>query len=134
VTYGYTVAAAGALLKRNPGMIFVYISGAGTDSTERGRTMWARVKGKTENALLGMPFRAAYMLRPGYIQPLHGIRSKTGWYQAMYTFLAPLYPIWKAVIPQYVTTTEQLGKAMIAVAKRGAAKRVLESRDINGIG
>lgn len=134
VTYGFTLAAAEMLVKLNPEMTFAYVSGAGADSTERGRTMWARVKGKTENALLGMPFKAAYMLRPGYIQPMHGIRSQTGWYQALYTVMAPLYPMWKAVLPNYVTTTEQLGRAMIAVAKKGAKKRVLECRDINEIG
>ena len=133
VTYGYTLAAAEMLVRLNPGMTFEYVSGAGTDSTERGRAMWARVKGKTENALLGMPFKAAYMLRPGYIQPMHGIRSKTGWYQALYTVMAPLYPMWKAVTPNYVTTTEQLGRAMIAIAKKGAARRVLECRDINAM-
>ncbi len=134
VTYGFTLAAAEMLVNLNPEMTFAYVSGAGADSTERGRTMWARVKGKTENALLGMPFKAAYMLRPGYIQPMHGIRSKTGWYQALYTVMAPLYPMWNAVLPNYVTTTEQLGRAMIAVAKKGAKKRVLECRDINEIG
>ncbi len=130
VTYGYTLAAAETLVKRNPGMTFEYISGAGTDSTEQGRVMWARVKGKTENALLRMPFKAAYMFRPGYIQPVDGIRSKTGWYRAMYTVMSPLFPVLKAVLPNYVTTTEQLGRAMIAVAKKGANKKVLESREI----
>ena len=134
VTYGYVVTTAEALVKLNPGMTFEYISGAGTDSTEQGRVMWARVKGKTENALLRMAFKSSYMLRPGYIQPMHGIRSKTGWYQAVYTVLSPLYPAMKAIFPKYVTTTEQLGRAMIAVAKKGAKKRVLEVRDINEIG
>ena len=134
VTFGYAVTAGETLAKQNPGMTFEYISGAGTDSTEQGRVMWARVKGKTENALLRMPFKAAYMLRPGYIQPMHGIRSKTGWYQAMYTVMSPLYPILSAVAPNYVTTTEQLGRAMIEVARSGAKKRVLEVRDINETG
>jgi uncharacterized protein YbjT (DUF2867 family) len=133
ITYGCTLAAARALVRQNPGMTFEFISGAGTDSTEKGRSMWARVKGKAENALLGMPFKAVYVLRPGFIQPLHGIKSKTGLYQAVYTLMAPLYPLWKTLLPDYVTTTEQLGRAMIAVAKNGAAKRVLESRDIHGI-
>jgi uncharacterized protein YbjT (DUF2867 family) len=134
ITYGYTMAAARALVRLNPGMTFEFISGAGTDSTEKGRSMWARVKGKTENALLGMLFKAVYVLRPGFIQPLHGIKSKTSLYQAFYTVMSPLYPLWKALLPDYVTTTEQLGRAMIAVARNGATKRVLESRDINGIG
>ncbi len=134
VTYGYTMAAAGILAKLNPQMTFLYVSGAGTDSSEKGRSMWARVKGKTENDLLRLPFKAAYMVRPGYIQPMHGIRSKTGWYQTMYTVMAPLYPLWNVVLPNYVTTTEKLGRAMIAVAKNGAAKRILENKDINASG
>jgi uncharacterized protein YbjT (DUF2867 family) len=134
VTYGYAMAAAKALMGLNPQMIFEYVSGTGTDSTEQGRTMWARVKGKTENELLGLAFRGAYMFRPAYIQPLHGVKSKTDWYQVIYAVMAPLYPVWKALLPDYVTSTEQVGKAMIAVAKHGAAKRVLENRDINELG
>jgi uncharacterized protein YbjT (DUF2867 family) len=114
-------------------MAFLYVSGAGTDSSERGRVMWARVKGKTENALLQLPFKAAYMLRPAYIQPMHGIRSKQKLYRALYAVMAPLYPVWKALFPKYVTTTEQVGRAMIKIAKLGAPKHVLENRDINRI-
>jgi hypothetical protein len=95
--------------------------------------MWARGKGKTENALLAMPFKAVYMFRPGYIQPLHGVRTKTRWYGAMYAVVAPLYPVLKKLFPHSVTTTEQLGRAMINVTKTGFPKRVLESSDINGI-
>ena len=133
MTYDLTVAVAGRLLKVNPNMIFVYVSGANTDSTERGRSMWARVKGKTENALLAMPFKAAYMFRPGYIQPLHGVRTKTPWYGAVYAMMAPLYPMWKLLFPKYVTTTECLGRAMLNVVKRRASKTVLENDDINVI-
>ena len=114
-------------------MTFVYVTGAGTDSSERGRTMWARVKGKTENALLQMPFKAAYMFRPGYIQPLHGIRTKTKWAGAMYAVIGPLYPLWKLLFPKYVTTTECIGRAMLKVAKQGAPKHVLEVSDINSL-
>jgi uncharacterized protein YbjT (DUF2867 family) len=134
VTYDYAMAAARALAGRNPGMTFVFVSGAGTDGTERGRTMWARVKGKTENALLGMPFRAAYMFRPAYIQPLHGIASPARATRILYAVMAPLYPVWKRLFPRYVTTTEQMGRAMLEVARRGAGKRVLENHDINEIG
>ena len=130
VTYDFTMAAAETLARRNPGMTFLYISGAGTDGTERGRVMWARVKGATENALLRLPFKAAYMFRPAYIQPLHGIRSSTGWTRALYAVMGPLYPVWKKLFPGYVTTTEELARAMICVAKHGAAKRILESREI----
>jgi len=112
-------------------MIFCYVSGAGTDSSENGRSMWARVKGMTENRLLEMPFKAAYMFRPGYIQPMKGVRSKTRLYQALYTVMAPLYPVWKTLFPNLVTTTEKVGLAMIRVAAEGFPKQVLETRDIN---
>jgi uncharacterized protein YbjT (DUF2867 family) len=131
IAYDLTIAAAQTLAKLNPNMTFIYISGAGTDSTERGGTMWARVKGRTENALLRLPFKATYMFRPGYIQPLHGIKSKTNWYRALYAIVSPIYPLLQALFPKYVTTTEQLGRAMIQVAKHGAPKQVLEVEDIH---
>jgi hypothetical protein len=93
--------------------------------------MWARVKGKTENALLNLPFKAAYMFRPGVIQPLHGIQSRTSGYRIFYFVTKPLLPIIRRLFPQYVTTTELLGRAMIRVAQSGYPKRVLETRDIN---
>jgi uncharacterized protein YbjT (DUF2867 family) len=133
VTYDLTISVARMLSRLNPGMTFIYVSGAGTDSTERGRTMWARVKGKTENALLQMPFKAAYMFRPAYIQPLHQSRTKTKWYGVVYAIVGPLYPVWKLLFPKYVTTTECVGRAMLKVAKRGAPKPVLESQDISRI-
>ncbi len=133
VTYDLTIAAAKVLVRLNPAMTFIYVSGAGTDSTERGRMMWARVKGQTENALLQMPFRAAYMFRPAYIQPLHGIKTKARWYAAVYAVMAPLFPLWKVLLPKYVTTTECVGRAMLEVTRHGAAKRVLENQDINAI-
>ena len=95
--------------------------------------MWARVKGETENALRQLPFRASYAFRPGFIQPLHGIRSKTRLYRLAYGVMGPLYPVLKALAPKYVTTTEQMGRAMILVALKGAPKPVLESGDINAI-
>jgi len=131
VTYDITMAAAEPLARLNPEMTFVFVSGAGTDSTETGRVMWARVKGKAENALSRLPFKAAYMFRPGVIQPLHGIQSRTALYRIPYLILRPLIPWLRRKFPRYVTTTEQLGRAMIGVAKHGAAKRVLESEDIN---
>jgi uncharacterized protein YbjT (DUF2867 family) len=134
VTYDLTMAAAGAVLRNNPGSTFVFVSGARTDSTEQGRMMWARVKGRTENALLRMPFKAAYMFRPGYIQPLHGIVSSTKLLRALYAVAGPLYPVWKTLFPDQVTTTEVLGRAMVRVAKHGAPQRVLENRDINAVG
>ncbi|HMJ19861.1 MAG TPA: NAD(P)H-binding protein [Gemmatimonadaceae bacterium] len=131
VTYDITMAVAEPLARLNPDMTFIFVSGAGTDSTERGRSMWARVKGKTENALLRLPFKAAYMFRPGVIQPMHGVKSKTALYRIPYLILRPLTPWLRKRFPQYVTTTEQLGRAMIVVAKYGAPKSVLESSDIN---
>jgi len=133
VTYDLTIAAAQTLARLNPGMTFIYVSGAGTDSSGRGRSMWARVKGETENALLRLPFKAAYMFRPGLIQPLHGIRSKTRLYRIFYAALGPFISLLIAAFPKYVTTTEQLGRAMIGVARHGAPKPVLESQDINAI-
>jgi uncharacterized protein YbjT (DUF2867 family) len=133
VTYGITVAAAETLCRLNPQMTFIYVSGAGTDSSERGRTMWARVKGKTENALLRLPFKAAYMFRPGVIQPLHGVRSKTASYRVLYALTGPLLPWLRRALPDYITTTEQIGRAMLAVAQHGASKPVLESKDITAI-
>jgi uncharacterized protein YbjT (DUF2867 family) len=131
LTYDITMAAARVLAKLNPQMVFVYVTGRGTDSTEQGRSMWARVKGKTENDLLKLPFKAAYMFRPAGIQPLHGIRSKTAWYQAVYVLAAPLLTLLNRIAPKYVTTTEQVGRAMIKVARDGFPKPVLESEDIS---
>jgi uncharacterized protein YbjT (DUF2867 family) len=134
LTYDLTLTAAGALLAGADRPIFCYVSGDGTDSTERGRMMWARVKGATENALLRMPFKAAYMFRPGYIQPLRGVTSKTRLYQAVYTVLGPLYPMLRRIAPRHVTTTVALGRAMIQIAFRGGPKPILDSDDINRLG
>jgi hypothetical protein len=105
----------------------------GTDSSEHGRSMWARVKGKTENELLRLGFRAAYMFRPGAIVPLHGVKSKTKLYRVFYVLLGPLLPVLKALFPKYVTTTEQIGRAMLTVAKQGWPKPVLETFDIDKV-
>jgi len=131
VTYDLTVEVGRALSRLNPGMTFIYVSGAGTDSSERGRSMWARVKGRTENALLRMPFKAAYMFRPGVIRPLHGIRSKTPSYRILYAVMAPFVLLVTAVAPDTITTTEKMGRAMIHAAERGAPKSLLSTRDIN---
>jgi uncharacterized protein YbjT (DUF2867 family) len=133
VTYGITLAAAGTLSRLNPQMTFVYVSGAGTDSSEQGRVRWARVKGRTENALLRLPFKAAYMFRPGVIQPLHGIKAKTPVYRIFYTLAKPLLTALRWAFPAHILTTEQIGRAMLAVARHGAPKRVLESKDISAI-
>ena len=133
ITFDLTMSVATRLARLDPDMSFVYVSGTGTDRTEYGRAMWARVKGKTENALLALPLRA-YMFRPGVIVPLHGIRSKTGWYRAFYALLTPLSPVLRKVFPKSVTTTEHVGRAMIAVARHGYVNRVIETRDIDKLG
>jgi len=132
ITYGFTMAAARILAKLNPAMTFIYVSGAGTDSSEHGRSMWARVKGKTENELLRLPFRA-FMLRPGLIVPLHGIKSKTKLYRVLYMLLGPV-PLWLyRLFPKYVTTTERLGRVMLQIARTGYPKSVLETDDISQV-
>jgi uncharacterized protein YbjT (DUF2867 family) len=131
VTYGFALAAAEALVKLNPNMTFVYVSGMGTDGTGKGSTMWARVKGETENALFELPFKAAFMFRPGGIVPGPGIRSKTKLYQFFYTVLGPVLPLLQSMAPKYITTTGRIGQAMIKLARDGGAKRVLETEDIN---
>ena len=134
VTYEFTMAAAQTLVRLNAAMTFVYVSGAGTDSSEAGRSMWARVKGKTENALLRLPFKAAYMFRPAGIQPMHGERSKTAAYRAAYIVTKPLLPLLRRFFPDYIVTTEELGRAMIRVARTGSPKKILESSDIRDLG
>ena len=134
VTYDLTIGVAKILARQNPGMTFVYVSGLGTDSTEKGRSMWARVKGRTENALRALPFKAVFLFRPGFIQPLHGITSRTRLYRLAYVLAAPLTPIFRALAPGAVTTTEKVGRAMLAVAKRGAPTPFLENRDLNRLG
>ncbi len=133
ITYDITLSVAQTLSKLNPNMTFIYVTGAGTDSTEKGRTMWARVKGKTENDLLRLPFKAAYMFRPGGIIPLHGVKSKTKIYQLVYDVTRPIYPLLKKLFPNSITTSEQLGRAMIKVARLGYPKSIMESSDINNI-
>jgi uncharacterized protein YbjT (DUF2867 family) len=133
VTYDLTLAAAQALAPLNPQMTFIYVSGSGTDSSEQGRMMWARVKGKTENALLRLPFKAAYMFRPGFIQPLHGIQSKTPLYRRFYAITNWLFPLFRRLLPSQILTSEELGRAMLIAAKDGASKPVLETRDIRGL-
>jgi len=126
ITYDLTMQVANTLVKINPEMTFCYVSGAGTDSTEKGRIMWARVKGKTENDLINLPFRASYMFRPGYIQPTAGLKNA----YKIYKIVGPFYPIWNTFFPKYVCTLEQLGLAMINSTLHGSDKQVLECKDI----
>ncbi|WP_438305703.1 epimerase [Streptomyces sp. HUAS TT11] len=134
ITYDFTLSAALVLSANNPGLTFTYVSGEGTDSSENGRTMWARVKGRTENALLALPMNA-YMFRPGYIQPLHGAVSRTRVYRLGYALTSWLYPLLRRVAPGHTTTTDHLGRAMLALTRPGTtAGRILYSRDINRLG
>lgn len=130
ITYDYTLAAARALLASSPGLTFAYVSGVGTDGTGRTRMMWARVKGETENALLELSPRA-YAFRPAFVFPLPGTKAKTKSYVLLYRIVTPLYPLLRRVVPRYVTTTVQLGNAMLQIARAGAPRRVLETTDIN---
>jgi uncharacterized protein YbjT (DUF2867 family) len=133
ITYDMTLAAAHALVQASPGMTFIYVSGAGTDGSERGRSMWARVKGRTENALLKLPFKATYMFRPGMIRPMHGVVSRTRLYRVLYATMGWLYPMFKLLFPKWTTTSEVMGRAMLVAARRGAPKPVLETADINAL-
>ncbi|MGW3345461.1 epimerase [Nonomuraea rubra] len=130
ITYDFTLSVGETLARLSPGSRFVYVSGAGTNA--EGRAMWARVKGQTENALLALPLEA-YMFRVGFVQPMHGVRSRTRLYQAAYVITRPLFPVLRRLVGGGVTTTEQVGRAMIAVAERGAAKRILGPADINAL-
>jgi uncharacterized protein YbjT (DUF2867 family) len=133
VTYDLTVAFADALGKQSPGLTFVFVSGRGTDETEKGSVMWARVKGAAENYVRRAGFKAAYMFRPGIIEPMHGIVSRTRAYRVLYVVLRPLVALIKLFFPASITTTERVGRAMLVAAKRGAPKEILENPDINAL-
>jgi nucleoside-diphosphate-sugar epimerase len=126
ITYDLTMNFANTLVKLNPDIIFCYVSGVGTDSTEKGKSMWARVKGKTENDLLKLPFKDAYIFRPGYIQPTKGLKNA---YRA-YKIFAPFYPIVKLLFSKYATTLKEIGQAMINVTLYSSERKILECKDI----
>jgi len=126
ITYNLTLAAAGTLARLNKEMTFCYVSGQGTDSSETGRLMWARIKGKTENELLRLPFKDAYMFRPGFIKPIKGLKNAYTVSKAVGIF----YPVLKTLFPKYVCTLDNLGLAMIHAAERGFSKKILENKDI----
>ncbi|HEY3822474.1 MAG TPA: NAD(P)H-binding protein [Polyangiaceae bacterium] len=132
VTYDIAVAAARALVAANPTMTFVFVSGAGTDATSK--TMWARVKGETEKAILDLPFARKYAFRPAFVRPMHGVTSRTRAYRVLYAVTRPVMPVLSALAPRYVTTTERIGRAMLSVARKGSSKAILESGDINAVG
>jgi uncharacterized protein YbjT (DUF2867 family) len=130
LTHELTTSVAQTLIRLNPAMCFVYVSGSGTDSSEKGSSMWARVKGRTENALLAMPFRSAFMFRPGFIVPLDGIQSKTRSYRIFYSVLTPVLPLLRRMFPQSILTTREIGEAMLIAARSGPEKRVMETGDM----
>lgn len=130
LTYDFTLALARKLVQLNPEMTFNYVSGVGTDSTEKGRTMWARVKGKTENDLLNLGFKQAFMFRPGVIIPLRGIKSRTKLYQFMYDYFMWGIKLMKYISPNSIVTTTQLGQAMINSALKGYPEKIIHPKDI----
>ena len=130
LTYDFTMSLANTLYEMSPNLTLTYTSGQGTDSTEKGKTMWARVKGKLENDLLALGFKGAYMFRPGVIIPLRGIRSRTKLYQFFYDYLLWLIKLMKLVFPNSIVNTTQLGLSMIQVAKEGYAQNILDPIDI----
>lgn len=130
MTYDLTLNFAKTIIELNKDMTFNYVSGAGTDSSEKGRSMWARVKGKTENDLIKMPFKAAYAFRPGYIHPMPGMKNTL----KAYKYLGFLYPVFKTVFPAYVCTLSDIGTSMIKVCMEGYSKKVLECKDITLLG
>lgn len=132
ITYDMTLAVATTLARLNAQMVFVYVSGVGADTNETSRVMWQRVRGKTENALLKLPFRGVYIFRPGMIQPV-GVKSKTTAYRWFYNLAKPIMPLLKAMLPDQILSTPQVGQAMLAAVRNGAQKRVLESPDINAL-
>ena len=120
-----------AIRSVSPDLTFCFVSGAGSDSSEQGSVMWARVKGKAENAILGMGFKAAYVFRPGFILPMKGVRSKTKLYQFFLDLLGPLLPAIRRLFPNQITTTVNIGRAMIQVVESGSGKRILDPEDMN---
>ena len=133
LTVDLTKAILDAVIEVSPRVTICFVSGQGTDSTEKGRVMWARVKGEAENYVLVLSV-PSYMFRPGFIQPLKGVRSKTTLYQALYTVLAPISPLLRRIFPGAITTTVAVGQAMIRVVRERPEQRVLETRDIQRLG
>ena len=130
ITYELTLNFAKTLVQLNSELVFTYVSGSGTDSSEKSKLHWARVKGKTENDLLKLPFKDAYMYRPGYIHPIKGLQNS----YRIYKVLSPFYPIFEKLFPKYVSTLEELGRSMINVSLNGYEKKVLECVDIRKTG
>lgn len=126
IAYTLTMSFARKLAEVNPDMTFCYVSGAGTDSTEKGRMMWARVKGKTENDLLKLPFKAVYNFRPGFLRPTSGAKNS----KRFYAWLNPFFPVFRFFFPRYFLYLKELAIAMIHVSVKGYDKQILEAGDI----
>ena len=133
VTYDLTMAAAKILLEMNPGMIFIYVSGQGADSSEKGTVMWARVRGKLENALIRLPFRSVYILRPGAIIPMYGIESKTDLYRWTYRLIRPLLVLFRPLFKNHISSTDQIGQVMLKLTLQGDSSKILNPRDFERI-
>lgn len=131
ITYDLTIHLAGILSELNENMCFIYVSGTGTSTSEKSRMRWANVKGKTENDILKLPFKEAYMFRPGFIQPKKGIVSRTRLYRFIYFITSPLFPVFRILFPTMITNTVFVGKAMINAVLHGYHKKWLENKDIN---
>ena len=129
-TYDTTIHFANVVLQQNPQITFIYVSGASTDSSEKGRMMWARVKGRTENALMKMPFKNVYNFRPGFMKPTPGQKNAL----KMYKYVGWMYPFLKVILPNSTSTLKQVGQAMINALINGSDKQILEVRDINKLG
>ncbi|MEV1159787.1 NAD-dependent epimerase/dehydratase family protein [Micromonospora chokoriensis] len=129
VSYDYPLAAARLLAEVSPRVTFVYVSGVGTDSSGQGRVMWARVKGRTENAIMEL-LPNGYAARPGFIQPTYGALSRTRAYRIGYAVTRPLFPVLRRLLPNHVTTTDGIGRAMLRVAREGSPTRVLGNREL----
>ena len=133
ITYDFTLAAAQALAAINPGLVFCYVSAEGADSSETGRLMWARVRGKTENDLLKLALAGAYSFRIGYVHPVKGVTAQVSWVRFLYWLLGPLYPLLRRLFPRHVTTSENIGRAMIRVAQHGYSASIIKNDDINTV-
>ncbi|RXZ77792.1 epimerase [Paenibacillaceae bacterium] len=126
VTHDLTLSVAALLSDLNPEMVFCYVTAGGTDSTEQGKSMWARVKGRTENDLLKLPFKAAHMFRPGYIHPIKGLNNAHRYYAAFMW----LYPVLRRIIPKHAVSLSELGRAMINIASSNSPSSILNCEDM----
>jgi len=127
ITYKLTMHVAGILVKQNPYMTFLYVSGQGTDSSEKGRSRWARVKGKTENDLMKLPFKQVYAYRPGFMKPIPGLKHSLSFYK----YINWILPLGKKLFPEGFNSLEEVGLSMIQIVKQGSEKKIIEGREIS---